>query len=87
MQILTIQKRFEAFQCKCEPFKRDSKHSNANSNPCNEIREIRMQILIILKGFEAFECNFELLYRKGFEAVKSKFERFEKGFKVFECDF
>ena len=45
MQILTIQKAFEAFKCKLEPFERDSKWSN-------EIQTIR-------KGFEAFECKFE----------------------------
>ena len=67
MQILTIQKGFEAFECKfkrdsdCkfEPFKRDSKHSNANSNHSNEIRSIQTQILTVRKGFEAFECKFE----------------------------
>ena len=34
MQILTIQKGFEAFEWKFEPFERVSKHSNANSNQC-----------------------------------------------------
>ena len=73
MQIRTIRKGFEAFDCKFEPFERtfeafelqirtiqirDSKHSNANSNPSNEFRIIRMQILTIRKGFEAFECKF-----------------------------
>ena len=42
---MQIRKGFEAFQCKFEPFKRDSKHSNTNSNHS--------------KGFEAFECKFE----------------------------
>ena len=52
MQILNIRKGFEAF----EP---NSKHSNANSNPLNEIRNFRMQILTIRKGFEVFECKFK----------------------------
>ena len=30
MQILPIQKGFEAFECKFEPFERDSKHFNEN---------------------------------------------------------
>ena len=45
MQIQTIQNGFEAFECKFEPFERDS--------------SIRMQIRTIRKGFEAFECKFE----------------------------
>ena len=52
MQILTIQKGFEAFECKFKPFERDSKHSNPNSNYLKGIRKIRMQILTIWKGFE-----------------------------------
>ena len=60
MQIRTIRKGFEAFECKFEPFETDSKHSNANPNHSKEIRTIRMQILTIRKGFEAFdECKFE----------------------------
>ena len=69
MEILTIRNGFEAIECKFEPFKRDSKHSNANSNHSKEIwsiriqirttqQGIRMQIQSFLKGFEAFECQF-----------------------------
>ena len=39
-------------------FKLDFKHSNANFNPTNEIRNIWMQIQTIQKGFEGFECKF-----------------------------
>ena len=46
MQILTLRKGFEAFECKFEQFERNSKHSNANSN--------------LRTGFEAFECKFEI---------------------------
>ena len=53
MQILTIRKRFEQFECKLESFERDSKHSTANSNRSNHIRSIRMQIRTIQKEFEA----------------------------------
>ena len=49
MQILTIRKGFETFECKFQPFKKDSKHSK--------------QIITIRKGFEAFECKFERFER------------------------
>ena len=52
MQIQTIGKRFEAFECTIEPFERDSKHSNANSNHSKVIRSFRMQIQAIQKGFK-----------------------------------
>ena len=76
MQIETIRKGFEAFQCKLEPFEKDSKHSNPNSNHS--------------KCFETFECKFEQLERgskhsnpnsnhsKGFKAFKCKIQTFEK---------
>ena len=59
MQILTIRKGFEAFECKFEPFERDSKGSNENSNQLKGIQSIRKQILTIRKGFKAFERKFE----------------------------
>ena len=49
MQILTIRKGFETFECKFESFEKDSKH-------WNQIRTIR-------KGFEAFQCKFEQFER------------------------
>ena len=54
MQIRTIRKAFEAFECNFEILKRDSKHSNANTNHSKGIRSIRMQILTVQKRFEAF---------------------------------
>ena len=63
MQILTIRKGFEAFKFKFEPFERDLKHSNANSNHSKGIQSIRMQIQTIQKGFEAFEWKFESFER------------------------
>ena len=59
MQILTVRKGFEAFECKFEPFEKDSKGSNANSNHSKGIRSIQLEILTIRKGFKAFECKFE----------------------------
>ena len=47
MQIRTIWKGFEAFKSKFQPYERDSKHSNANSNHSKGIRSIRMQIQTI----------------------------------------
>ena len=52
MQIRTIWKGFEAFECKFEAFRGDSKYSNANSNHSIGIRIIRMQIRTIRKGLE-----------------------------------
>ena len=45
MEILTIRKGIEAFECKFEQFEK--------------IQSIRMQIRTIRKEFEAFECKFE----------------------------
>ena len=59
MQILTIRKGFEIFECKFEPFDRELKHSSANSNHLKGIRSIRVQILTIWKEFEAFEWKLE----------------------------
>ena len=59
IQIRTIQKGFEAFESKFEPFKKDSKHSNGNSKHSKRIRRIRIQIRITRKGFEALESKFE----------------------------
>ena len=77
MQILTIRKRFEVFECKFKPLERDLKHLNANSNHSKVIRSIRIQIQTTRKGFEAFEINFEQ-FEKGFDAFESKFKPFEK---------
>ena len=55
MQIITIQKRFKALECKFEPFERDSKHLYANSIHSNQIWSIQMHIRTIRKEFE---CKF-----------------------------
>ena len=55
MEIRTIQKGFEAFEWKFQPFERDLKHLNTNSNLSNQIQSILMQILTIRNGFEWFE--------------------------------
>ena len=57
MQILTIQTKFKAFECKLETFKRDSKHSNENSTDSKGIQSIQIQILTIRKGFETLEAS------------------------------
>jgi len=72
MQNLTIRKGSKAFECKFEPFDRDSKHSsNVNSNHS--------------KGFEAIECKFKLfkLDSKDSNGLKA----FECKFEAFECKF
>ena len=58
MQILTIRKEFEAFECKFEPTVQDLKHLNAISNQSKGIQTIQMQIRIIWTRFEEFECKF-----------------------------
>ena len=58
MQIQTILKGFEAFECKLEPLEMDSNHSIANSNRSKRIWGIQMQVRTIRKGFEAFERKF-----------------------------
>ena len=63
MQIRTIRKGFEAFECNVEPFERDSKRSNANSNHSKGIWGVQMQIVTIRKGFLAFNCKLEQLKR------------------------
>ena len=63
MQIRAIRKGLEAFEFKFEPFERDSKHSNANSNHLKGIRRIQMEILTIWKGFEALNWEFEQFER------------------------
>ena len=45
-----IRKGFEAFEWKFEPFEKDWKHSNANSNHLKGIRSVQ-------KRFEAFESK------------------------------
>ena len=61
MEIQTIQKEFEAFECKFEPFERDLKCWNANSNHWKLIASIRMEIWTIWKEFEVLECKFDRL--------------------------
>ena len=52
--IRTIQTGLEAFECKFEPFERDLKLLNANSNLSNGIRSIQMQIWTTRTRFEPF---------------------------------
>ena len=63
MQIQTIRKGFQAFECKFELLERDSRHSNPNPNHSKGIQRIRMQVLTIRMGFKVFECNFEPVER------------------------
>ena len=76
MQIVTIGTKFQAFECKFEPFEQDSKHLIANSNHPKEIRSTRIKIRT-RKGFEAFESKFEPL-ENGFEAFQCKLQPFER---------
>ena len=79
-----------------EPFERDSKHSNRNSN---HSKEIRLQIRTTWKWFEVFKCNFEPLQRdskhsnpnsnnsKWVQSTRMQIQTIRKGFKCFESKF
>ena len=99
MQIRTIRKGFEVFECKFKPFERDSKHSNANSNDSKGIRCIWMQTWTIRKGFVGFECKCEPFERnskhsnrnsnqsKGIRSIRMQILTIRNGFKAFKCKF
>ena len=75
MQIRNKRNGFETFESKFKPFEKHakhsnansnhskgvSKHSNANSNHSKGVRNILIQIRLIRKGFEAIKCKFEPL--------------------------
>ena len=89
MQILTIRKGFEAFECKFEPFERDLKHSNAKSNHPKGSRTIP-------KGFETFESKFEPFERDSKRSnvnsnhstgIRIQILNIRNKFEAFECKF
>ena len=67
MQIRAIRKGLEAFEFKFEPFERDSKGSNANSNRSKGIRSIQMEILTIRKGSKHSIANSN--HSKGIHSI------------------
>ena len=85
MQIRTIRKGFESFECKFETFERDSKQSNPNLNHSKGIQIVPMEIGMIEKGFKASESKLKRLqmdlkhsnansnHSKGIRAFKCKF--------------
>ena len=92
MRISTIWMGFEPLDCKFEPFKRDSKHSNGNSNHSNGIRNIqlqtwttRMQVQAILTGFEPFEQV--RIIQKQIRTTHMQIRAIQTGFEPFECKF
>ena len=85
MQIETIRKAFEAFECKIELLERDSKRSNANLNHSKGIRSIRMLIWTIRKVFEAFESRFDPFER--IRSIRVQIKTIRKGFEAFKCKF
>ena len=100
---LNNSKGFKVFECKFQPFNRDSKHSNANSNYLKMIRstwmQIRTQIPIIWKGFEAFEHKFEQFKKdlkqsnpnskhlNGIASIRMQILTFWKKFEAFKSQF
>ena len=98
MQIPTIRNGFEAFECKFEPFKSESKHSNTNSNPSKGMQgirsepvfqSVRTQIRTIWKEFNTFESKFEKDSKHSNTNLNHSkgFEAFECKFQEFECQF
>ena len=85
MQIRSIRKVLEAFECKFEPFESDSKHSNANSSHLKVIRSIQMQIRTIRKGFEAFKWNSR--HSKGIQIIQMQILTIRKVFEAFWLKF
>ena len=83
---ITIRKGFEAFEWKFEPFEKDLKHSNANSNISKGIRSIRIQIQTIRKGFEELRMQIRTI-RKGFEELRMQIRAIRKGFEAIEWKF
>ena len=63
MQIRSIQKLLEAFECKFEQLERDSKDSKANAHLLKGIWSIQVQIQAFQKEFNAFDCKFESFKR------------------------
>ena len=53
----------KGFKCEFEPFKRDMKQSNGNSNDSKGIQIIQIQIQTTRKGLEAFEHKFKAFER------------------------
>ena len=60
-------------QSKFEPFERDLKHSNANSNNSKRIQSICMQTLTTRKEFEGFESKSKANpnHSKGIRKIQS----------------
>ena len=91
MQILSIWKGFEEYECKFEPFERDSKHSNAyskgfyhsnaNFNYLNDIWNIRIQIVAI----RTIRTN--LKHSNANSNHSNQIRMIWKRFKMFECKF
>ena len=82
--------RFEAFECKFEPFKSDSKHSNTYYKNCKGIPTIQTKLEILKPNSKRSNGNSNhfqeirsirmqiLTIRKGFETFECKFELFER---------
>ena len=85
MQIGSIRKLLEAFECKFEPFERDLKHSNANSNHSKGFQSILMK----LEPFErdSKHSNGNANHSKGIRSILIEILTIRMKFKAFECKF
>ena len=82
MLILAIQKGFEAFEYKLNPFERDSKQSNRNLNKLKGNRSIQMQILTIEKDSKPSIANSKHLnqirnIRMQIRTIRTRFKAFK----------
>ena len=80
MQIRTIRKGFEAFECKFESFERDMKHSNANFNHSKGIRRIRIEI----QTTQSKRSNENSNHSKGIQSIRIQIRTIRKGFEAFD---
>ena len=81
MQIRTFRKGLEAFEFKFEPFERDSKYSNANSNHSKDIRRSWMQI----QPFERDSKHSNAIsnHSKGIGSIRIQIRTIRKGIEAF----
>ena len=88
MQILSIRKEFELFECKFELFERDLTHWKANSNHSKGIRHIQKQrnSKHLNTKFEPVTSNLNN-HSKGIQSIRMQIRTIGAKFQAFECEF
>ena len=85
MQIPTIPKTFEAFECKSYSFEKDVNHLNSNSNHSKGFLSIRTEILTIGKELKHSNPNFNPWNE--IQSIRMQILSIRKEFKEFDCKF